>query len=488
MLEYAMGILFLVSVPCLPFSLDLYVKRGEARYLYLLSYGWLAYSLSSAFYLLAHIYDARLVALFSVAQVLGVVLLLAGALSYFVPIPAKRVAAWSSLAAVGLGVMYWAWPSSMQITIFANNIGMFGAAAYGVARPARFKQIGGSSYYWLIALLVVGFAAAVNWLGYTDVDPTAHIVTPWAGTTAATVMAAFFFVHLENSSTLISLRRREVELARYRDELEELVDRRTAQLTTTVTKLRDANQELTVATRAKDDFLAAMSHELRTPLNSILGFSGVMLQGLAGPLSEEQGRQIAMINTSGKHLLGLVEQVLDLTRVERGDVAFEITQVEAGNLAETAVGIMRPLAESKSLELALSVDRSAGRLNTDVMRVQQVLLNLVGNAIKYTEQGGVALAVSGTTDSVCFEVTDTGIGIAPDDLGHIFDDFFQAEPESGGKLQGAGLGLALSRRLAESLGGSIAASSDSNIGSVFVLRVPRVAATPLADTTARGAT
>jgi len=261
-----------------------------------------------------------------------------------------------------------------------------------------------------------------------------------------------------------------LELERHRDHLEEIIDERTLEL-------RRANDALRNATEAKDTFLASMSHELRTPLNSIIGFSGIMLHGMAGPLNEEQNKQLGMVNAAGHHLLALINDVLDLVKIEAGQTAPALENVRVGDVLKSVAGIMRPLAEEKRLELSTSAPDDT-TVVTDRRRIEQILLNLVSNAIKFTAEGSVSVVASSDMDHVRFEVTDTGAGVPVEALESIFDEFTQIERSERVRPEGTGLGLAISRRLATLLGGRISARSEIGVGSVFTLEIPLRAPAP----------
>jgi PAS domain S-box-containing protein len=236
--------------------------------------------------------------------------------------------------------------------------------------------------------------------------------------------------------------------------------------------LLESNVELVVATEAKSAFLANMSHELRTPLNSIIGFSTVILQGLAGPLSDEQERQVRMVNESGKNLLVLVDDLLDLARIEAGRNVAVFEDIEVPGLVDAVVATLRPLADAKGLEL--TVDRAPGTdpLRSDPRMLRQILTNLLGNAVKFTESGVVSLSVSVENGRMLFAVADTGHGIRAEDVPRIMEDFYQARPSEEAKMAGTGLGLAICSRLAEAIGATLDISSEFGVGSTFTLRVP----------------
>jgi hypothetical protein len=216
-----------------------------------------------------------------------------------------------------------------------------------------------------------------------------------------------------------------------------------------------------------------MSHELRTPLNSIIGFTGVVLQGHAGPLTDEQRRQLGMVRDSGQHLLALINQVLELSRLEHTGPSVLTAILDIGAAARRAAETLRPLAEGKGLGLTVNVSSDLPQISTDRLRLDQILYNLVGNAIKFTECGSVSISVDASANgNVRFTVADTGLGIPPEEQSNIFEDFYQMVPADGGKAGGTGLGLSISRRLAESLGGSIELESEMGCGSAFTLVLP----------------
>jgi PAS domain S-box-containing protein len=257
-------------------------------------------------------------------------------------------------------------------------------------------------------------------------------------------------------------KRAERELERYRVGLENEVEERTAQL-------EEAYEQLARANEAKDDFLRSMSHELRTPLNSVIGFSRLLEQELPGPLNDEQKVQVRMIRNAGLHLLALVDDVLDLSRIEDGRMSVELVEVDLGVLAEEAVAAVRPLAEEKGL--ALEVEARPGTLcRTDPQLVRQIIWNLLSNAIKYTERGSVHVTAARHETTVRLSVADTGPGMTAGQIEQAFEAFTRFRPP--GDSSGTGLGLAISRRLAELLGGRITAQSAPGEGSVFILELP----------------
>ncbi len=261
------------------------------------------------------------------------------------------------------------------------------------------------------------------------------------------------------------VRRLNEDLQRHAEELE----RRVAERTTELAAARDRAE---AADRLKSAFLATMSHELRTPLNSIIGFTGIVLKGLAGPLTAEQNKQLDMVRASARHLLNLINDVLDISKIEAGELAVSCEPVDLHASIAKAVGIVKPLAERKGLALQVYVPLDLGQTLSDERRVEQVLLNLLTNAVKFTERGEVTLTVESASDAVHMRVTDTGIGIKPEDLAIIFQPFRQVDSGTTRNHEGTGLGLAICRRLADLMGAEIRAASEWGKGSVFTFTLP----------------
>lgn len=222
----------------------------------------------------------------------------------------------------------------------------------------------------------------------------------------------------------------------------------------------------------KSAFLATMSHELRTPLNSIIGFTGIILQGLAGPLNAEQRKQLEIVRDSARHLLALINDVLDISKIEAGQLEVHSEPFDLRASIGKITGIVKPMAEHKHLALRVELAPEIGTLESDPRRVEQVLLNLINNAIKFTERGSVTLTAEIAQDTVRLSVADTGIGIKPEDFGTLFKPFRQIDTGLSRQHEGTGLGLAICRRLAELLGGEIHAASEWGKGSVFTLILP----------------
>jgi protein-histidine pros-kinase len=243
--------------------------------------------------------------------------------------------------------------------------------------------------------------------------------------------------------------------------------------------LREKTLELEAASRAKDRFLASMSHELRTPLNAVLGFTGTLLMKLAGPLNTEQEKQLRTIQSSARHQLTLINDLLDLAKIESGKVELQFEPVVCQEVLDEVVTALRPLAESKGLAFALEVPETERTLQTDRRVLTQILLNLANNAIKFTAQGRVALGLSERRDNghaqVEFQVADTGIGILPADQDRLFRAFERLGVPGTQRQEGTGLGLHVSQKFAALLGGTIEFTSEYGKGSTFTLVVPEPA-------------
>jgi PAS domain S-box-containing protein len=238
--------------------------------------------------------------------------------------------------------------------------------------------------------------------------------------------------------------------------------------------ITERNTVLERANRTKDCFLASMSHELRTPLNAVIGFTGTLLMRLPGPLNDEQEDQLLTVERSANQLLSLINDLLDLARIESGNVELNPAQVDCCSVVDEVIGTLRPMADSMQLELVTLVSDPEVQLRTDRRSLTQILLNLTTNALKFTEHGGVQIGFSQRIDNGTVTeifVTDTGIGIAPEDQAQLFNAFHQIRGKRRIAHQGTGLGLYISQKLATLLGGRISVSSEPGKGSTFTLTI-----------------
>jgi len=257
----------------------------------------------------------------------------------------------------------------------------------------------------------------------------------------------------------------QAELKRHYERMEEIVAERTSELA-------EAKERAESADRLKSIFLATMSHELRTPLNSIIGFSGILQQELAGPLNEEQKKQLGMVRSSSKHLLNLINDVLDISKIEAGELIVAMEPFDLRRVIENVFRTVSPLAEEKGLTLELDVAPAVGEITGDKRRVEQVLLNILSNAVKFTEKGNVRMKCRVREGEVLFRVADTGIGIKLKDIDTLFKPFQQIDTHIDRKYEGTGLGLSISRKIVEMLGGKIWVESEWGKGSVFSFTLP----------------
>ena len=262
---------------------------------------------------------------------------------------------------------------------------------------------------------------------------------------------------------------REASLEEERSQLEGKVEQRTAELAR-------ANAELAKAARLKDEFLANVSHELRTPLTAILGLSESLLDAAAEPLAEKQRKAVRTIEDSGQHLLSLINELLDLARIEAGHMKIDARPgVSVERVCQGSLRFVKEAAQKKRVSLSFDMDGSAATLECDERRLKQVLVNLLGNAVKFTPEGGaVGLEVAGdpAENVVRFTVWDTGIGIRKEDMDHLFQPFVQIDGGLARRHGGTGLGLALSRRMVELQGGRVLAGSEPGKGSRFTVVLP----------------
>ncbi len=286
------------------------------------------------------------------------------------------------------------------------------------------------------------------------------------------IIAGQFGPAIQNALSHQTLRRQTVEL-----------EARNARLDHQRVEIEDRNRELIVASRLKSEFLANMSHELRTPLTIILGFTNTVLRGTQGELNPEQAASLKRVYDNGRHLLDLINDILDLSKIEAGQMEIDPSAINLRGLAETVVENFHGLARTKGLELRVEVGPSVPvELVTDEARLRQVLVNLIANAIKFTERGEVVLFLRRGLEGQggCrFEVRDTGQGIATEDIPKIFEQFRQLDGRTTRRAGGTGLGLSIVRRLVSLLGGSLDVQSEVGSGTSFFVNLP--------DTPANGA-
>ena len=280
-----------------------------------------------------------------------------------------------------------------------------------------------------------------------------------------------------------------LELKTLNEELEERVRHATLELETRNRELERTTAELEKASRLKSEFLAAMSHELRTPLNVIIGYTSLMREHIYGELSEQQLDTLARVHGTSQHLLQLINNILDLSKIEAGKMPLHIEEVDLRGVIDELSETIMPMVRKKQLTYTVKIDDRLPRIITDITKVKQVLLNLLSNAIKFTKEGSVSLVAERLSDgAVKISVADTGIGIRPEHLSEIFEHFRQLDQSHTREYGGTGLGLTITQNLLALLGGSIEVESTFGLGSRFVVQLPRIiqvaTATAVADESA----
>jgi signal transduction histidine kinase len=245
-------------------------------------------------------------------------------------------------------------------------------------------------------------------------------------------------------------------------------------------EIQDKNRQLQLASENKSQFVSSMSHELRTPLNAIIGLTEMMVTNAARFGTEKAAEPLQRVHRAGTHLLGLINQVLDLSKIEAGKLELNPQTVQLAPLIDEVAGTARQLAQEKNNHLVVEVQEEVGTITVDPMRLRQILLNLLSNACKFTKQGEVTLRasrVAGGRDGVELAVADTGIGMTPEQQAKLFEEFSQADRTTAQRFGGTGLGLAITRKLARMMGGDVTVTSEPGKGSVFTVRLPAGAET-----------
>jgi len=240
-------------------------------------------------------------------------------------------------------------------------------------------------------------------------------------------------------------------------------------------EIQDKNRQLQLASENKSQFLSSMSHELRTPLNAIIGLTEMMVANAGRFGTEKALEPLRRVNAAGTHLLSLINEILDLSKIEAGKLELNPEPVNLARLVDEVIGTAGQLAEKNKNRLIVEAQEDVGALTADSMRLKQILLNLLSNACKFTKEGEVALRVRKIVDGhewIELAVTDTGIGLTVEQQAKLFQDFTQADSLTARRYGGTGLGLALSRKLARMMGGDVTVTSEPGKGSMFAVRLP----------------
>ena len=301
------------------------------------------------------------------------------------------------------------------------------------------------------------------------------------------MFACFLTFGLLLTRNLERRKRAEEKLREYRDQLEILVEKRTAELKAAVdsrdkeiyerkkaeVQLREAKQSAEEANKAKSDFLANMSHELRTPMNSIIGFAEVMRDGIAGPTTDDQKEYLNDIYESGRHLLNLINDLLDLSKIEAGKMKLEPSRFLLIDCLNSSLALFKEKMAKHNIKSDVEVSDDIEMINADERKLKQILVNLLSNAMKFTPDGGrIGVRVRKAGDDFLFTVWDSGIGIPEQGITKLFEPFRQIETTLSKKQPGTGLGLSLCKRFVEQHGGRIWVESEEGKGSEFSFTIP----------------
>jgi signal transduction histidine kinase len=271
------------------------------------------------------------------------------------------------------------------------------------------------------------------------------------------------------------------QVRQYAEALEAKVEGRTRELQEANQRLEEANLKLEAASRHKSEFLANMSHELRTPMNAIMGFTRLVMRRCKDLLPTREYDNLGKILLSAEHLLALINDILDLSKIEAGRMEVHASSVDLPSLVDLCLRTIEPLVKSERLRLIRNLEPGLPLLFTDEDKLKQILINLLSNAVKFTEQGAVTVTARSCDGEIAIAIADTGIGIPEDKSELIFEEFRQVDSSSTRKYSGTGLGLSISRHLARLLGGDITVQSTVGVGSTFTVTLPlRYGAAPLA--------
>ncbi len=298
-----------------------------------------------------------------------------------------------------------------------------------------------------------------------SIDSAHFLIPPWIRVSVM-VIVPILLISIIASIIL----KRQVDIRTYElrisiQEMEQRVIERTAEVTKAMHHAQEADQ-------IKSSFLAVMSHELRTPLNSIIGFTGIMLQELAGPLNDEQKKQLNMVRNSSRHLLSLINDVLDISKIEARQLDLVAEPFNLLDSIHNTLKLISPMAEKKGIEVRTDIANNISTVVSDKRRIEQILLNLLSNAVKFTENGFVRLDCELDGDMIKMRVKDTGIGIEEDDMEHLFQPFSQVDTGLSRKYDGTGLGLSICKKLLALMGGTIVVRSKAGKGSTFEIQFP----------------
>ncbi len=365
-------------------------------------------------------------------------------------------AAYLSLAVLYLGTMMWVMSSQADSSYILNYFLIYVLIA---AMVFSGREVAGTIVVSLLLIMVFPLLAPDH--------PSAH---------STVLRGAFFFVAIASVIVLIFMQHRNAIEKDRRTELTEalnLAQQANASLTESNAALERARLAAEESARLKSEFLSTMSHELRTPLNAIRGFCGIMLEGMGGEIDDEARHMLNRVHSNGDRLLGLINDILDISKIEAGRMELVNEPFAPRALVEKWRSQISVLAEKKALNFEVDIDPALPeQLYGDAERITQIAVNLMSNAIKFTENGGVRLAVQVQDNQWLIRVTDSGIGIPPHALNYIFEEFRQVDGSSTRVYGGTGLGLAIVKKLCRMMGGDIKVTSELGKGSVFTVNLP----------------
>jgi signal transduction histidine kinase len=329
---------------------------------------------------------------------------------------------------------------------------------YGLDLLTQLKRI----YPQMDIIIMTGFASVDNTISALNRDAFAFVEKP------------VDIPHLDSLiNTAFSKQKIELEREIFSERLENEVKLRTQELKESMMKQKSFIDQILKASQFKTDFMASMSHELRTPLNSIIGFSDLLLDGSYGALDDTQENFLHDIKTSAEHLLDMIEQILDISKIEGGQLTLSITKFQLNSIIEQVVSSIRPLYRKKNLEFEIVGLSLKKYIYADPVRFKEILYNLLSNAIKFTNQGKISIEILERNKHWEFNVIDTGIGIETKDFHRIFSDFSRVRNSHNKDTPGTGLGLSLTKRLIDLHGGDIYFSSEFSKGSKFAFTIPK---------------
>jgi signal transduction histidine kinase/CheY-like chemotaxis protein len=352
------------------------------------------------------------------------------------------------------------------VTYFASNT-ILVAVAISLSNGRPLVHVWAQSFRWTLISYLAGGSIAAGMVHLLEsYGPYSLILS----VPPILLLYYFFRFYIDRAA---EHRQRMEEIERHNAELESEVARRTQELVEVNARLSQSNEDLKRANRLKSEFLANMSHELRTPLNAIIGFSELLQESTFGDLNSDQRAFVRDIHAGGQHLLNLINDILDLSKIEAGRMSVHREECDLPAILRETLTVIRPLALKKSLQLEAIPAPDASVVWADSGKIKQVMYNLLSNAVKFTDTGGL-ITVDARADGkdLVVSVSDTGIGIASDDLLHIFDEFYQVDGSLTRRHEGTGLGLALVKRLIGMHGGDVSVKSRLGEGSCFRFRLP----------------